>query len=129
MLLIIGEQDAVLFQQGEPESQQTLFEIYASLDQLDFFKKQTDKTFLEYASDSSVKNQNIFIYLLSDRTTFFLVVSNSLAQNTKKIKKMFKLIHYEFSRAMLEPLQELNSYVVSQRFKTQVEKILVTNAA
>lgn len=127
--MIVGEEDNILYQYGQPQSPQTLFEIYASLDQLETFKQQTDKTFLEYATDLSIKNQNIFIYLLSDKTVFYLVVPDQISQNTKRLKKTFKLIHYEFARALLEPHYTLNSYIDSLRFGTQVEKIMQTNLA
>lgn len=127
MLLIIGEEDNIIYQYGQPESPQTLFEIYASLDQLETFRLQTDKTFLEYATDLTIKNQNIFIFLVSDKIAFYLVVPDSLQQNLKKLKKTFKLIHYEFAKAILDPLYELNSYISNQKFATQVEKIIQTN--
>lgn len=127
MLLIIGEEDNIIYQYGQPESPQTLFEIYASLDQLETFRLQTDKTFLEYATDLTIKNQNIFIFLVSDKIAFYLVVPDSLQQNLKKLKKTFKLIQYEFAKAILDPLYELNSYISNQKFATQVEKIIQTN--
>lgn len=90
-----------------------MFEIYAALDQIETFKKQTDKNFLEYSSDLSIKGQNIFAYLTSDQTVMFFVCGDHMAQFSKKVKKIFKLVHYEFAKALLEPLYELNTYITS----------------
>lgn len=43
----------------------------------------------------------------------FFVCGDLMAQNNKKVKKIFKLVHYEFAKALLEPLYELNTYITS----------------
>ena len=125
--MIIGKEDQVIYHYGSPQSLNTLFEMYASMDLVEMKRDVSDKMLYNLTSDANTDSQCIFALPSSHDSTIFLICSREWGQNSKKIKWIMKQIHYEYAKAILDPFYELNSAIVDIKFRNNMERILQTN--